>query len=49
MNQSPGKWNLDGKVAVVTGAARGIGRATVDLLCARGARIVASDLSEAAL
>ncbi len=38
------KLNLDGQVAVVTGAARGIGRATVDLLRARGARIVASDI-----
>ena len=47
MKQTPDNWNLEGKVAVVTGAARGIGRATVDLLCARGALIVASDLSEA--
>ncbi len=46
MNMQPESWNLEGKVAVVTGAARGIGRATVDLLRARGARIVASDLSE---
>ena len=43
----PESWSLDGKVAVVTGAARGIGRTTADLLRARGARIVASDLSEA--
>lgn len=42
----PGSWSLDGKVAVVTGAARGIGHATVELLRARGARVVASDLSE---
>ncbi len=34
---------LDGRVAVVTGAARGIGRACVAALRARGARIVASD------
>ena len=46
MNMQRESWNLEGKVAVVTGAARGIGRATVDLLRARGARIVASDLSE---
>ena len=39
-------WSLAGKVAIVTGAARGIGRATVDLLRARGALLVASDLSE---
>ena len=43
----PESWNLAGKVAIVTGAARGIGQATVDLLRARGALLVASDLSEA--
>lgn len=37
-------WSLAGKVAVVTGAARGIGRAAAELLRTRGARIVASDL-----
>ncbi len=47
MKQIPETWNLEGKVAVVTGGARGIGRATVDLCRARGARIVASDLSDA--
>ncbi len=40
-------WLLDGQVAIVTGAARGIGRATAELLHERGARVVASDLSEA--
>jgi 3-oxoacyl-[acyl-carrier protein] reductase len=35
---------LDGKVAIVTGAARGIGRATAELLAAHGARVVISDL-----
>ena len=44
---SPESWSLTGKVAIVTGAARGIGRATVDLLRARGALLVASDRSEA--
>ena len=44
---TPAGWDLTGRVAVVTGAARGIGRATVDLLRARGARVVASDQSEA--
>ncbi|WP_068085524.1 SDR family NAD(P)-dependent oxidoreductase [Novosphingobium rosa] len=40
--------NLDlaGQVAVVTGAARGIGRATVALLHGRGARIVATDRAD---
>ena len=44
---TPGSWSLDGKVAIVTGAARGLGRATAELLHARGARVVASDLSDA--
>jgi NAD(P)-dependent dehydrogenase (short-subunit alcohol dehydrogenase family) len=41
--------SLENKVAFVTGAASGIGRATVDLLTARGARTVAVDLNKAAL
>lgn len=47
MNMIPESWSLDGKVAVVTGAARGIGRATAELLRSRGASVVASDLSDA--
>ena len=43
---TPESWSLAGKVAVVTGAARGIGHAAVGILRARGARVVASDLSE---
>ncbi|MBA8879647.1 SDR family NAD(P)-dependent oxidoreductase [Phyllobacterium myrsinacearum] len=46
-SQIPHGWDLSGKVAVVTGAARGIGRETVLLFNARGARIVASDLNPA--
>jgi 3-oxoacyl-[acyl-carrier protein] reductase len=35
---------LDGKVAIVTGSARGIGRATAELLAEHGARVVINDL-----
>jgi NAD(P)-dependent dehydrogenase (short-subunit alcohol dehydrogenase family) len=35
---------LQGKAAIVTGSARGIGRATVELLAAHGARVLVSDI-----
>jgi len=37
---------LDGKVAVITGAASGIGRAAVDLFVAEGARVIAADIQD---
>jgi len=45
----PDRIRLDGKVAVVTGAAGFIGTATIRLLAERGARIVAVDRREADL
>jgi 3-oxoacyl-[acyl-carrier protein] reductase len=41
--------SVEGKTAVITGAATGIGRATAELLAARGARIVAVGLQPAHL
>jgi len=37
---------LDGKVAVITGAASGIGRGTVDLFVAEGAKVIAADIQD---
>src|SRR5687768_15561540 len=37
---------LDDKVAIVTGSARGIGRATAELLSEQGAKVVINDLDK---
>ena len=44
----PMDYELGGKVALVTGAASGIGRATTELLAAMGARVVACDVDREA-
>jgi NAD(P)-dependent dehydrogenase (short-subunit alcohol dehydrogenase family) len=41
---SPGAGTMEGSVAVVTGAARGLGRASAECLAARGVHVVAVDL-----
>ena len=38
--------DLDGKVAIVTGAASGIGRATAEMLASHGATVVGVDVTE---
>jgi NAD(P)-dependent dehydrogenase (short-subunit alcohol dehydrogenase family) len=43
------RFELDGVVAVVTGAARGIGAAVAELMVARGARVALADVDESAI
>jgi rhamnulose-1-phosphate aldolase/alcohol dehydrogenase len=43
--QAPPRGELSGRVALVTGGASGIGRATARLLAARGAHVVVADLN----
>ncbi|WP_375380252.1 SDR family NAD(P)-dependent oxidoreductase, partial [uncultured Sphingomonas sp.] len=47
MSNEPVIEEVRGKVAIVTGAASGIGRATAELLHARGAKVVAEDINPA--
>ena len=37
---------LNGKVAIVTGAAQGMGRATAEMLAHEGANVVVNDIKE---
>jgi NAD(P)-dependent dehydrogenase (short-subunit alcohol dehydrogenase family) len=49
MNGRPGDRELEGEIALVTGASSGIGRATALLLCRAGARVAALARNSAAL
>lgn len=46
MSTVPGVNEVEGKVAIVTGAASGIGRAITELFAARGAKVVAVDADD---
>ena len=42
-------WDLEGRTALITGAARGIGYTTAEVLAANGARVVVVDINEESL
>jgi 3-oxoacyl-[acyl-carrier protein] reductase len=49
MDAGDAGWGLDGKVFVLTGASRGLGRATAELLVGQGARVVVTGRDQARL
>jgi NAD(P)-dependent dehydrogenase (short-subunit alcohol dehydrogenase family) len=44
-NSRDSRYDFEGKVAIVTGAASGIGLATATMLEARGATVIAEDIN----